>query len=379
MSKTQLWCLVAGAVFSQALFAQQAATPEQRWFEVEIIVFSQQPAANLQERFADSTTPIKPGRAIDLLTPHYQRDISKLLATLAPCQLPSPAQLTEGFTEGFTPAFVNELCIIEPQPPVWAHSNLFEALQLNSTVPFPAQLSPLVVGSGVHQDSPYLTDASALQLDKIAARIARQSDKQLLLHTAWRQAPVTERLAVASRWYSGNNYSAEFDYWGQPLVKAAPAPEQASSIDTELTEPDSDTQQPAGNNDMLQHIEQLLQLLTAEQALPERASTDTAEHSATDDSAITINTLPQQVWQLDGLFKLHLDHYLFVNTEFNLRLPQADKLQSIYVKQSRRVISGEVHYLDHPYLGIVLQIRRFEPTLPPPDEENVTEDLPEQP
>src|SRR5690606_6535079 len=66
--------------------------------------------------------------------------------------------------------------------------------------------------------------------------------------------------------------------------------------------------------------------------------------------------VPDNTWQLDGLFKLHLDHYLFVNTEFNFRVPSTDSLKTVYVKQSRRVISGEIHYLDHPYLGIILQI-----------------------
>jgi hypothetical protein len=73
------------------------------------------------------------------------------------------------------------------------------------------------------------------------------------------------------------------------------------------------------------------------------------------------SAVEEQECQLDGLFKLHLDHYLFVNTEFNLRVENAGQLDTVYVRQSRRVISGEVHYLDHPHLGIVLQIRRFEP------------------
>ena len=373
MSKTPALCLLASAVFSQALCAQQPAAQQQRWFEIEVIVFSQTPADNLQERFTDITTPIKPGRAIDLLTPRYQPDISPLLSTLPLCLQQSPATLSDRFS----PAVMPQLCIIEQQLPTWQHNNLFEARQLINKVPFPAQLQPVVTGTGQHQTVPYLAEAAALQLSDIATKITRQTDKHLLLHTAWRQAPVTERLAIASRWYSGTNYSAQFDYWGQSVP--ASAAENTSHIEPNLHQSEFVSEEPANNNDMLQHIEQLLQLLTTDRALPELASEDSPASVSNDSSNMVINTLPQQVWQLDGLFKLHLDHYLFVNTEFNLRVPQADKLQTIYVRQSRRVISGEVHYLDHPYLGIVLQIRRYEPAEPQPEDENVTEDLLQQP
>mgnify|MGYP000673678348 FL=1 len=33
-------------------------------------------------------------------------------------------------------------------------------------------------------------------------------------------------------------------------------------------------------------------------------------------------------------------------------------------KQDRRVISGEIHYFDHPDIGMIVQIRRFDPSKP---------------
>jgi len=87
---------------------------------------------------------------------------------------------------------------------------------------------------------------------------------------------------------------------------------------------------------------------------------------------------PVQAWSLDGLFKVHLDRYLYLNSEFNIIKPlaaantqksgQADKSQNeqqvISFKQDRRLITGEIHYFDHPYMGMVVQIRRFDPTKP---------------
>ena len=104
---------------------------------------------------------------------------------------------------------------------------------------------------------------------------------------------------------------------------------------------------------------------------------------------------PSQPWFLDGFLKVHLDHYLYITADFNivdqtpspLTIPVtsqvtsqvtslapnhvkeniSDDQQSLKVinfSQDKRVISGEVHYFDHPYMGIIVQIRRFDPTKP---------------
>ncbi len=92
---------------------------------------------------------------------------------------------------------------------------------------------------------------------------------------------------------------------------------------------------------------------------------------------------PLQPWSIDGLFKVHLDHYLYIDTEFNMieasnassrlsakqRLANKDQEASglnkvISFKQDRRVITGEIHYFDHPHIGMVVQIRRFDPSKP---------------
>lgn len=86
-------------------------------------------------------------------------------------------------------------------------------------------------------------------------------------------------------------------------------------------------------------------------------------------------TPPEQPWYLDGLFRVHLDHYLYINSEFTILdgykatpnevLQQTtDENNIISFKQDRRVITGEIHYFDHPHIGMVVQIRRFDPTKP---------------
>ena len=72
-----------------------------------------------------------------------------------------------------------------------------------------------------------------------------------------------------------------------------------------------------------------------------------------------IGQQPDQ-WELDGNFNIYLRHYLFINANFdvNERLPTGE-IQHARFSQFKRVISGEIHYFDHPKMGMIVQIRKF--------------------
>ena len=90
---------------------------------------------------------------------------------------------------------------------------------------------------------------------------------------------------------------------------------------------------------------------------------------------------PLQPWFLDGFFKVHLDHYLYITADFNMLSQPLDRSthntttktndKLINFSQNKRVITGEIHYFDHPYIGMIVQIRRFDPSKP--KEEAVTQ------
>ena len=104
----------------------------------------------------------------------------------------------------------------------------------------------------------------------------------------------------------------------------------------------------------------------------------TVKQSTIDDK-MSLNTVnapekPLQPWFLDGFLKVHLDHYLYITADFNI-LAQAfdDKaehgadtasIKLINFSQNKRAITGEIHYFDHPYIGMLVQIRRFDPSKP---------------
>ncbi|CAM5212013.1 CsiV family protein [Alishewanella longhuensis] len=340
--------LLTGCLLFNSLLLQA----NERWFEIEMIIFERTPEGQLQEQFPEQVTPIRLGRNIDLLTPRFNPSILPLVLSLESC---TPDAVSTNANSPFTTSWqapARLLCQQETQPVAWQRHSLFPEVLLNTQAPWPTSIAPVISGSGEFQGVPYLAEASAFSLTEVADRLRRQRQHQLLLHTVWRQAPVTERRAIPSRWFAGQNFSQGFDYWGQ--AKLATASSRASLAMNNSPLP------TAATTDVLEQIasrrQQLAAGVTLDQPVTAASETNPNQNQA---------NLPNEVWQLDGLFKLHLDHYLFVNTDFNLRRLVGDKLQSINVKQSRRVISGEIHYLDHPKLGIVLQIRRFSPTAEP--------------
>lgn len=72
--------------------------------------------------------------------------------------------------------------------------------------------------------------------------------------------------------------------------------------------------------------------------------------------------------RLEGLVQLSRGRFLHFDADLVLR--PADGSAPVRVRLNRRMRSGELHYLDHPRVGILVQAERYEPEPePPPAEE----------
>lgn len=353
MKRIGLVSVIASLCLLKPLLATEIA-PERvvggdRWFEVEFILFQRTPDAGLIESFDSSAKDDKPARFFDVLKPYYQPDIRPLLSQLELCQSSKPqpmSQQAEPDLADYLPRFHwphhNALCVFEPQPKLWQQA-LFARPVVIDTLPMPRALALTPSGNGQHRNAPYLLAADELQFGDIIQRLRRQGDVQLLLHAGYRQAPVTERRSIPSRWYAGRDLRPQ-PRASAPLTAASQArPGQISLLQPQL----------------LQRIEQRYQTLVTD-------TVKSDEHSLLIDltrSNEQQNSEPW--WQLDGFIRLHLDHYLFVNTDFVLSTQVTEhQLLPHRIQFSRRVISGEMHYIDHPKLGMILQIRRYQPPVP---------------
>lgn len=193
------------------------------------------------------------------------------------------------------------------------------------------RLPTVVDGQEQHQASAYIASAQSLKMQDLAYQIKHRGGHDVLLHTVWRQPLQSRSQSRPLRWFAGQNYSKYYHPNGQ-LKQPTPL---------------------ANGYISAQSIDNLAACVASPQC------------ELADSSATISQQSHQPVWQLDGLVHLYLDRMIFARTAFNLRRQTSAQqpLQVLYSAESTRILLDEVHYIDHPYLGLVLQVRRFTPPL----------------
>lgn len=93
-----------------------------------------------------------------------------------------------------------------------------------------------------------------------------------------------------------------------------------------------------------------------------------------EDKAIAVSIDGESSQRVGGTLKLVLSRYLHINTDLIYREPQSDsssqpelaelsfepRYQAYHLKQSRRMRSRELHYLDHPLFGMAIMVTPYE-------------------
>lgn len=255
--------------------------------------------------------------------------------------------------------------------------------------------------SGAHlTDSPYLVTNESLLLTDIKQRLQWSKEFQPLLHFGWRQVGVTRDKAIPIKLFAGkhlnNQYQqalSEYRYelneaerveqltsqalnnFGQESIDNATAKtQQSNNISAEIKQQkltqlfnDIKAIDSSNINNLINDIEQH----TVEELIVnnEKGHGDSAQLNISNPPVA-----PKQPWFLDGFFKVHLDHYLYITADFNVLTQSTDKstydatdstnMKLINFSQNKRAITGEIHYFDHPYVGMIVQIRRFDPSKP---------------
>lgn len=237
----------------------------------------------------------------------------------------------------------------------------------------------------------HVLSEAQLEMSELRQKLRWQKSLKPILHTAWRQPVQARHLARSLRFFSGENYAQRFNQDG-------------SEIMTSDTNEISDVS-PIIPLDSTSLVAQEQEFIEPE---PKKPSVDLAQII----EEITPDTLPdiKPLWRFDGVLKIYLNRFLFIETDFELRrqgtrdilpslaLPNSDvlaqeqvdlslvsqrqsttatkltsdtsaessnRLQTVpwllsdRLKQNRRVRSSEIHYFDHPNFGMVIQIRRF--------------------
>ncbi|MBY6188414.1 peptidoglycan binding protein CsiV [Marinobacter hydrocarbonoclasticus] len=302
-----------------------AQAEDPTWFEVEVAVFTRPDASG--EIWDQDQSPIALGNSRDLIGPVLMPDLSQFEAALSECN-------------------ANEW-LMDPQG--------CQERQDNRQIQMPAQLPAVAVAEKTGnplEGEPFLLTRDQLQFSDTLAQLARKPGYSVLLHTGWQMPVYGRRSAQPFALYGGKNFAEQFQSNGhlKPL-----------------------------EDDLLSQFDFF---------------TGFAPQSRQEGP----------LWQLNGKLKIYLDHFLFIEARLDLREEgervwsveaiesdpdalQADAaeveqrepfLLTIPLDQNRRVRSREIHYFDHPKMGLVVQIRRMEqPQAAQPSEgETVTQTNP---
>lgn len=264
---------------------------------------------------------------------------------------------------------------------------------------------PRVISGAEFEDSktPYLLSHESLQLTDIVKQIKRSKNFKPLLHLAWRQPVYSERRAIPVKLFAGDNLQQNYLKQKSLFIKEQKlAAEQEQILQHALnlaTGSDTNEESNVLSNESLTKEgldmakaslinERVNDIANSANQYPENINELLSQADLINTNYINSLPLeahdssaplpPIQPWYLDGLFRVHLkNNYLNITANFNVlnydSKAQASaalmpgnslELKTINFDQKRRVISTEIHYFDHPYMGMVVQIRRYKRPTP---------------
>jgi len=260
---------------------------------------------------------------------------------------------------------------------------------------FAVDVMPTVINNpeNLFSDTPYLLSRSSLQLNDIVKQLKRSKNFRPLLHLAWRQQVFEEQDSTPVKLYAGDNLKNHYEQNHALYLREKHAEAEQEELLAEVLNlsPLIDdksfelslipTTKQLINQAKQQRLEEIIDTISAVDdldtvlaGLGEKALTlNNAEYELpTEALMITAPQEPLQPWFLNGWLNIYLKGvYLNVNADFNilnltlaeqetlkLRSNNESELIAIPFQQKRRMISQEVHYFDHPYMGMIVQIRR---------------------
>ncbi len=303
---------LAVSIATLIALSHSALARAEAWFEVEVYVFERQSQSSEQWPMA----PIegKTNGSVDLITPIFGQAVASMGSTAgngsdsAPCTLVYDSDANSHCAETSDSANAS---------PFGSSSTM--------SYRYPGAI-PSEIGSGSKSyaaagKGPVLLSSSQGQFANIINSLARDRGNHSLLHMTWQQPMSGKSSSVPMHLFAGKDFSKSYHYDGRQISQ--------QTLSDGATEPSQDS----------------------------------------------------PVWQLDGTLNIYLNNYLYIETALNLRkegrkllpvdndgtnitttTPQkvmTPYLMSVPLEQNRRVKSDEIHYLDHPEMGMVIQIRKM--------------------
>lgn len=277
-----------------------ALADAERWFEVEIYIFERQ--GNAFEEMTNNPANMNKRQPIDMISPLFSTDITGASIGLEGCTAQQWIEDADRCNQQLSSA------------------------QVSHPSSIPASIGSAMPQYAKEGQSTVLLAPSQAQFSDMIATLNREPGHKSLLHMTWQQSMQPRHRATPIRLFAGDDFSERYAKDGYLIDQQA----VASDI-------------PQFNFDY------------------------GLDNSATKDP----------IWQIEGAINIYLNHYLYVETALTLheegskippKLDYTDDsasstpvpyLFNIWMAQNKRVISDEIHYFDHPNMGMILQIRKM--------------------
>jgi len=325
-----------------------SAANDDWWFDIEVIVFDR---GMLASELDETLPQVDLGPlSSPLQDPIFERlfpSTGWLAQAWPACEYPSDIDKASPDIAWvrYLPDWLSSHCDLSP---------LWSTDVLNNKQTFHLRREQIgVVVEGLEWEIPpktHLLPSTTFALSDISQRIRSTRGLTRLLHVAWRQPVVFGRdNAIPVRIFGGRNY----------------APKEIAFTESALEVPAEDTAV-----EVISAYESLAERLRQPTPVPFSAFQEIHQQqqhvTEASGSEEHIDMQSPDRWQLDGHMRVYLRYinkvpYLHVEPALQYRQPDAtEQLQIFTLEETRRVISKQLHYFDHPLFGVVMQIRRFQ-------------------
>jgi len=313
----------------------------------------------------------------------------------------SPIQLTYRPLIDDSSPLLSTLCTIsETEFTQFNEEDIYDDYNSFSITKVPAKIND---SGNIYNETDYLLSEDSLQLSSIVKQLKRSKNFKPLLHIGWRQITKTKHLAVPMKFYAGDNFAYHYQ---QKLEQYQQQQKEAQIIEDNLQQAilnggadaivgdasselsNEELKQQILSNRLQKVIAKMVNLPQDTPGLLQEINNNITETTLAVDSIELLEsppTKPPQDWFVDGFFKVEVDHFLHITADLNIMnmslgelatqelLPESslqDKtaLTTINFKQDRRVRSKEIHYFDHPYIGMIVRILPFKKPIKEVDE-----------
>lgn len=350
----------------------QAQEDTDWWFDVEILIFKHNNAENTVTEQFDSVVdkPFSP-RISNVFLPFYVVDTSWIEQALPKC-----TSLNDALAEEFTDTVIGKVSNTLTMSVASESSNqhiirmdcaytltLSDLIKRNQPVDHYQAYPTLPIHyEGIifpRSEYAHMLPQSELQLVSLYKDVNWDKSYTPLLHTVWRQpVNIDDENAYSIPILAGKNLTYQAPT-PTPQLLTQPSLEQANALmGTDDPSNDYPINESPINESPINIVQQIKLGLDGTVPLyPDQVK-------ETQDKAM-INTT--SVFEFEGLVTiyikyinrvpyLHIDSHALFNTS---RVSDPLTIIPHTFKQRRRIISNQVHYFDHPYFGMVIELRRY--------------------